>query len=119
MTALARIVQAAQPRPLPVRRPADRGERLARALTAHAARNGCAVQLSVVSVEPWCSATFSGSVIVLAVEALGGAARSAWLADLAEADIPLGRDLIADIAVEAEGDALRLRVLLCLDAANT
>ncbi len=115
MTAFARIERA-----MPVRtarpRPADRGERLARTLVAHAARAGCTVRLSVATVEPWCSATFSGSAIVLAVDAPPGAALSAWLAALPEADIPLGRDLIADIAVEA--DASRLRVLLCLDAAN-
>ena len=99
-------------------RPADRGQRLARALTHDAARAGCAVTLVVVSVEPWSSATFSGSVITLTLAASIVPALSAWLAALPERDIPLGRDIVADLAVEPEEDAWRLRALLCLDAAN-
>ena len=115
MTAFARIERALPMRPTRPR-PTDRGERLARTLIAHAARAGCVVQLAVASVEPWCSATFSGSVIVLTLKAPPGAALSNWLAALPEAEIPLGRDLIADIAMDWE--ARQLRVLLCLDAAN-
>lgn len=116
MTAFTRIERATAS-PAAARRPAaDRGERLARTLVAHAARAGAAVRLTVATVEPWCSATFSGSVIVLTLDAPPGPALSAWLAGLPEANIPLGRDLIADIAVEP--DAGKLRVLLCLDAAD-
>lgn len=116
MTVHARIERAMPPRTTPCRRPADRGERLARTLVAHAARAGCVVRLTIAMVEPWCSATFSGSVIALTLDAMPGPALTRWLAALPEADIPLGRDLIADIAVEAE--PCRLRVLLCQDAAN-
>jgi hypothetical protein len=118
MTAFVRIDHALASRTVLRHRPADRGERLAHALVAHAARMGCTVRLSVTMVEPWCSATFSGSVIVLALDASPGPASSSWLANLPEADIPLGRDLIADIAVEPDGTRRRLRVLLCLDAAG-
>ncbi|MFV0921729.1 hypothetical protein ACR720_03180 [Sphingomonas parapaucimobilis] len=116
MTVHARIERAPSPRTTSSRRPADRGERLARTLVAHAARAGCAVRLTVAMVEPWCSATFSGSVIVLTLDAMPGPALTRWLAALPEAEISLGRDLIADIAVETEPRGLR--VLLCLDAAN-
>ena len=124
MTALARIACAtslAADRSRPAfrgHRPADRGQRLARALTGDAARAGCAVTLVVASVEPWSSATFSGSVITLILTAPTGPALSAWLAELPERDVPLGRDIVADLAVEPTGTAWRLRALLCLDAAN-
>lgn len=94
-------------------RPADGGERVARALTAHAARAGCTVALRVLTVEPWASATFAGSVVTLALTAPQGPALSDWLAALPEAEIPLGRHLVADIAVEADGTILRL--LICAD----
>ena len=101
-----------------LRRPTDRGERLARALMAHAGRAGCPILLTVSTVEPWSSVTFSGSVITLAMAAAPGAALSAWLDALPEIDIPLGRDLVADIAAERIDGGWSLRVLLCLDAAN-
>ncbi len=116
MTVHARIARAMPPRVTSCRRPADRSERLARTLVAHAARAGCMVRLTVAMVEPWCSATFCGSVIALTLDAPPGPALTRWLAALPEADIPLGRDLIADIVVETE--PCRLRVLLCQDAAN-
>ncbi|WP_230483703.1 hypothetical protein [Sphingomonas sp. Leaf21] len=102
----------------PLRRPSDRGGRLARALTAHAARAGCTVLLTVENVEPWSSVTFTGSVVTLRLAAAPGNALSAWLKSLPEAEIPLGRDLIADIAAERIAGGRTLRVLLCLDAAN-
>lgn len=102
----------------PLRRPSDRGGRPARALTAHAARAGCTVLLTVENVEPWSSVTFTGSVVTLRLAAAPGNALSAWLESLPEAEIPLGRDLIADIAAERIVGGWTLRVLLCLDAAN-
>lgn len=124
MTALARIPCASPvriDRSQPVwrrHRPADRGQRLACALTRDAASAGCVVTLSVASVEPWSSATFSGSVITLMLTAPPTAALSAWLAALPERDVPLGRDIVADLAVEPVDSGWRLRALLCLDAAN-
>ncbi len=120
MTALARIPSAS---PLTIdrwrhHRPADRGQRLACALTRDAARKGCTVKLTVASVEPWSSATFSGSVITLMLTAPPTAALSAWLAALPERDVPLGRDIVADLAVEPLDSGWQLRALLCLDAAN-
>ncbi len=91
-------------------RPADRGQRLACALTRDAGHAGCVVTLAVASVEPWSSATFSGSVITLMLTAPPTAALSAWLAALPERDVPLGRDIVADLAVEpwiADGDCVR------------
>ncbi|MDR6145887.1 hypothetical protein QE363_001680 [Sphingomonas sp. SORGH_AS870] len=99
-------------------RPADRGERLARVLAAHAAQAGCMVTIAVQAVEPWSSATFSGSVATLSLAAPSSPALAAWLADLAEADIPLGRDIVADLAVEPAAEGWLLRVLTCADAAN-
>ncbi|HJO67785.1 MAG TPA: hypothetical protein QF469_20885 [Sphingomonas sanguinis] len=124
MTALARILYASpvtidQSYPVWRRhRPADRGQRLACALTGDAGRAGCAVTLAVASVEPWSSATFSGSVITLILSAPPSSALSAWLAALPERDVPLGRDIVADLAVEPVDSGWRLRALLCLDAAN-
>lgn len=124
MTALARIpcaspVRIDRSQPLWRRqRPADRGQRLACALTRDAGHAGCVVTLVVASVEPWSSATFSGSVITLMLTAPPTAALSAWLAALPERDVPLGRDIVADLAVEPVDSGWRLRALLCLDAAN-
>lgn len=124
MTAFARIARpiatpAEQaPPPFRPRRPADRGARLAHALAADALRLGCRIAPVVVSVEPWSSATFNGSIIVLTLELSNDPDIARWLAELPERDIPLGRDIVADIAVEPYGEGWRLRALLCLDAAN-
>ena len=116
MTAMGRIEHAPAPATRCRPRPPDGGGRLARVLTAHAARAGCAVTLDILTVEPWSSATFAGTIATLSLTASPGAALSRWLAELADADLPMGRDLIADIAVEALPDGHRLRVLVCTDA---
>jgi hypothetical protein len=129
MTALVRIPRPARAphmpdTPLPRRRhrPADGVGRLVQVLVAHAARAGCRVAIEIVSVTPWSSATFVGSVATLALTAAPCPALARWLAALPEAEIPLGRDLVADLAVEdrrAAGDGVRLCVLICNGAAGT
>ncbi|WP_343528899.1 hypothetical protein [Sphingomonas sp.] len=99
-------------------RPADGGDRLVHMLTGHAARAGADVTIGVLTVEPWCSATFSGSVFTLSLTGCRTPAFSRWLADLAEADLPMGRDVIADIAIEPTCAGHFLRVLTCADAAK-
>ncbi|MGE7204050.1 hypothetical protein ACQKJZ_00045 [Sphingomonas sp. NPDC019816] len=120
MTAMARIEHA--PRSAPIFRHrqhcGDGNRRLTRVLTADAARAGCDIALELVAVEPWSSATFTGSVVTLSLVAPAGPALTRWLADLPEADLPMGRDLVADIAVERDAAGCRLRVLICCDAAD-
>lgn len=124
MNAFARIAhstdaQADRARPaFRPHRPADRGERLARALRADAARAGCAITLSVQTVEPWSSGIFSGAVITLSLDGSACPALAIWLAELRERDIPLGRDIVADLTVERVDHGWWVRALLCLDAAN-
>ena len=124
MSALDRIARAEamiaprDPARRPARRPADGGDRLARMLTAHAARAGAEVMIGILSVEPWSSATFSGRVSILSLTACPTPVLADWLATLGEADLPMGRDVIADIAVEATSFGHQLRILTCVDAAN-
>ncbi|MEJ8630348.1 hypothetical protein P0F65_11855 [Sphingomonas sp. I4] len=60
----------AQPKsPYRIRRPVDRGERLARILSGDAMRAGCPVVLEVEDVTPWSSATFAGVVVTLRLTA--------------------------------------------------
>jgi hypothetical protein len=104
--------------PYRIRRPADRGERLARLLSGDAMRAGCPVVIEVEDMTPWSSATFNGVVITLTLTACPCPTLSAWLAELPERDLPMGRDIVADLAIEPVDDAWRARALLCLDAAN-
>ncbi len=109
----------AQPKsPYRIRRPVDRGERLARILSGDAMRAGCPVVLEVEDVTPWSSATFAGVVVTLTLTARAAPALFAWLAELPDRDLPMRRDIVADLTVEPVDDAWRLRALLCLDAAN-
>ncbi|WP_294239594.1 hypothetical protein [uncultured Sphingomonas sp.] len=117
MNAFARIAPVRRAR-FVSHRPADRGDRLARALTADASRAGCMIRLTVEAVEPWSSATFSGSLITLTLTAPSGPALAAWLSELPDRDIPLGRDIVADLSVVPQADGWRVQALLCLDAAQ-
>lgn len=111
--------ETAEPRPpYRIRRTADRSERLARILSTDAMHAGCLVALEVEDMTPWSSATFSGVVVTLTLTAPHDPALSAWLAELPERDIPMGRDIVADLAIEPMDGAWRLRALLCLDAAH-
>lgn len=98
------------------RRPADHGDRLARALTADAAHVGCRITLSVLTFAPWSSGLFDGSTVTLRLTAPTSPALSAWLADLPERDVPMGRDIVADIAVAPMDGAWRVTALVCRDA---
>lgn len=118
MTMMERIARTPMPVAQPRPRSNDGVDRLTRVLTAHAARAGCAVSVDIRSTEPWASATFTGTVATLALAFRPSPAVTRWLADLPEADLPIGRDLVADIAVvPAPGDCC-LSVLICNDAAN-
>jgi len=49
---------------------------------------------------PWWSATFAGHRVALTLLAASGDALDAWLATLAEADLPLAGRIVADCAID-------------------
>lgn len=118
MTVMERIAHTPMPATRPRLRSNDGVDRLTRVLTAHAVRAGCTVSIDTMSAEPWASATFTGTVATLALAFEPGPAITRWLADLPEADLPMGRDLVADIAVLPAAGGCCLSVLICSDAAN-
>jgi hypothetical protein len=118
MTVMERVAHTPMPATRPRLRSNDGVGRLTRVLTAHAARAGCTVSIDIMSAEPWASATFTGTVATLALAFEPGPAMTRWLADLPEADLPMGRDLVADIAVAPAAGGCCLSVLICSDAAN-
>lgn len=79
----------------------DAGTLLLRALRRDAAACGCAVDAEIAASTRWASATFTGARHRLMLCGAAGAALDAWLAGLPEADLPLRRHLVADVAVLA------------------
>lgn len=77
----------------------DAGTLLRRAIERDAERHGCDVLVDAVDLTPWASATFAGARHRLTLRGDPGAAFDAWLARLPEADLPLRRHLVADLAL--------------------
>ena len=74
---------------------------LLRALLRDAAARGCAVDAEIGASTHWASATFTGARHRLMLRGASGAVLDAWLAGLPEAELPLRRHLVADVAVLA------------------
>ena len=72
--------------------------RLERAMIRHAAHAGVDLTIGDTASTAWASATFLGARHRLNLAMAGAAARD-WLADLAEADLPIPGHLVADVAV--------------------
>ena len=80
---------------------ADAATLLERALLADAARAGLAVGVVAATSRRWASATFIGARHLLTLEGSWDDAVTAWLTDLADADLPLRGHLVADLIVAA------------------
>lgn len=80
------------------------GVLLGRALSAAAARHGCAVTVEEREATAWHSATFSGQRLALVLSAPVGEASHAWLRTIGEMDVPLAGHLLADLCVTREGE---------------
>jgi hypothetical protein len=77
---------------------------LGRALSAAAARHGCAVSVEEREATAWHSATFSGERLALALSAPAGVAWGGWLATIGDMDVALPGHLLADLCVMHEGE---------------
>jgi hypothetical protein len=76
----------------------DAGTLVERALHQSAARAGVSLTITDAVASRWASATFAGARHVLDVEVAGDAA-AAWLGGLAEAELPMRGQLMADCVV--------------------
>lgn len=79
----------------------DAGLLLRRVLERHAERDGVELTVSAWRCERWASATFIGAQHRVTLSAAPGAALDAWIAALADADLPLRGHLVADLAILA------------------
>ena len=77
----------------------DAGTMLERALVTAASAAGCVVAIEAADWKRWASATFTGARHELTLSGACGAALDQWLVKLSETDLPLGRYLLADLAV--------------------
>ncbi|MBI0475133.1 hypothetical protein D9601_07155 [Sphingomonas sp. MA1305] len=85
--------------------------RLIRALRRDAALAGIQIEPVVISEEPWASATFDGSRVMLRCATDGDV--QPWLACLPEAELDVHGALVADLAVElATPGSITLAILL-------
>ncbi len=93
---------------------------LERRLIAAAQAAGTGIAITESRATEWHSATFSGMRHEIMAEAPPCPRLDRWLAELAEADLPVAGHLVADIAVAAiERDAARTRFRLeALTVAN-
>lgn len=83
-----------------------------RALAASAGPRQLVLELREVWERPWCSATFTGVRLTLAL-GVSGADPGAWLAALPDEDLPVPGRLVADVVVvAADGIGATLEVLL-------
>ena len=92
----------------------DPHARLLKTLAHDAQSFGLAVTFGDVSETPWSSATFTGYRLTMTVRADRDPA--AWLAALPEADLSAPGRLVADLAVIRAADAIRLELLVLLEA---
>jgi hypothetical protein len=77
----------------------DAATLLERAIVGQAAAAGAPITVSAATATRWASATFVGARHRLTIDGPHGAATDAWLAGLAEADLPIRGHLVADLVV--------------------
>lgn len=91
--------------PVHGRRPLSRGPDaatlLARALDAGAAAAGCDLTVTGAEWARWASVTFTGARHTLSLAGSDGPAARDWLAGLAELELRVRGQVVADIAVDA------------------
>ena len=88
---------------------------VARVLTASAAAAGCPARFVDQDERPFASATFTGTLHRLALEAAPGTtgpgpALAAWLAALPEAELAVPGRVVIDLAIEAPATIVALTV---------
>lgn len=87
----------------------DAATLLRAALSRSAAATGCRLTVEATVTTRWASATFAGARHRLTLHGEDAAALDVWVAALPEADLPLRRHLVADVAVlsvvRADGNA--------------
>lgn len=91
----------------------DAATLLVRILEAAARRAGCPARIIDSDWRRWASATFSGARHVVTLAATASPALDAWLATLAEAELPVKGHLLADLAVaecRRRGDEVEVRL---------
>lgn len=90
-------------------RGSDAGTLLRAALLRSAVMTGCRIAVEATDVTRWASATFAGARHRLRLHGEDTVALDGWVAALPEADLPLRRHLVADVAVlsivRADGNA--------------
>lgn len=99
----------------------DAEARLVAALTTDARAAGVTLTMGACRSCPWSSATFEGTQLQLDVHAGPESATRAWVAALADAELPMRGHVAMPPALDAavaEGDGLRvtLTVLVLIDA---
>lgn len=82
--------------------------RLVRALVDAAARAGARVEISSATTSDWASVTLTGARHRLTLDATPSPALDAWLATLAECDLPVPGHVLAELAVERAPGARHL-----------
>lgn len=91
----------------------DAATLLVRTLEAAARRAGCPARIVDADWTRWASATFTGARHSVTLAAPASPALDAWLATLAEAELPVKGHLLADLAVAARrqiGDEVEVRL---------
>lgn len=92
-----------------MRREADAGMLLIRALEQSASAAGCPITILRSSQRRWASATFAGARHNLEISATGSPMLDGWLAALPETDFTLPGQLVADLIVSEirrEGESI-------------
>ena len=98
----------------------DAEARLARALERNARAEGVTATVRQCRSRPWSSATFEGVQVDLSVQAGPADAAMAWLAALAEAQLPMAGHVAMPPAIDAaaaldDGLLVALSVLVLID----
>ncbi len=98
----------------------DSGVLLERALRGAAERGGVVLAIADAGWTAWASATFVGARHRLVLHAAAGDAFDRWLAELPEAELPMRRHLVAELAVTArwreDGAACAILEVLTVEA---
>ena len=92
----------------------DPHARLLKSLKRSARNYGVGATVSDFSETPWSSATFTGYRLTTTVTVDRDAA--AWFAALPEEDLSAPGRLVADLALRRDADAMRLELLVLLEA---
>jgi hypothetical protein len=92
---------------------ADAGSLFARALVAHASSVRLQVTVTELRMRQWSSATFTGARVSVELECADGTLLGRWTEALAEADLPMRGQYLADLVVRsAAGTSMSIDALI-------